>query len=245
MPVNLKLDGNIQAPYITTNGTNLITVPATTGTMALVATAPTIQTFTSGSGTYTTPAGVRYILVELIGGGGGGGGGTSGAGQISVSSGGSAGGYCRKLITSPAATYAYAVGAGGNGGVGGNAGADGNNTTFGTLTAGKGLGGILGAAISTANSEQIPGKNGGTSSGGDINVQGGPSGAGMNLTGQSSSGFGGNSVYGGGGRGIAAATINGIDGGQYGAGGSGAVSSNNTTNGGNGAAGIIIVTEYY
>lgn len=35
MSTNLKLDGNIQAPYITSNGTNLITVPATTGTMAL------------------------------------------------------------------------------------------------------------------------------------------------------------------------------------------------------------------
>lgn len=35
MSVNLKLDGNIQAPYITTNGTNLVTVPATTGTMAV------------------------------------------------------------------------------------------------------------------------------------------------------------------------------------------------------------------
>lgn len=34
MPTNLKLDGNIQAPYITTDGTNLITVPATTGTIA-------------------------------------------------------------------------------------------------------------------------------------------------------------------------------------------------------------------
>lgn len=35
MPTNLKLDGNIQAPYITTDGANLITVPASSGTMAL------------------------------------------------------------------------------------------------------------------------------------------------------------------------------------------------------------------
>lgn len=37
-------------------------------------TLPTQQTFTSGSGTYTTPAGVKFIVVEMIGGGGGGGG---------------------------------------------------------------------------------------------------------------------------------------------------------------------------
>lgn len=38
----------------------------------------TIQTFTSGSGTYTTPAGVKWIKIRMVGGGGsGGGGGTS------------------------------------------------------------------------------------------------------------------------------------------------------------------------
>lgn len=40
---------------------------------------PTIQRFTSGSGTYTKPADVRYIEVEMVGGGGSGGsGGTTG-----------------------------------------------------------------------------------------------------------------------------------------------------------------------
>lgn len=37
-------------------------------------TAPTVQKFTSGSGTYTTPAGVKYIRVRLVGGAGGPGG---------------------------------------------------------------------------------------------------------------------------------------------------------------------------
>jgi hypothetical protein len=36
---------------------------------------PTVQKFTSGSGTYTTPTGARYIRVRMVGGGGGGGGG--------------------------------------------------------------------------------------------------------------------------------------------------------------------------
>ena len=35
---------------------------------------PTVQVFTSGSGTYTSPAGVKDIRVTLVGGGGGGGG---------------------------------------------------------------------------------------------------------------------------------------------------------------------------
>lgn len=37
-------------------------------------TPPTVQRFTSGTGTYTTPAGVKYIRVRMVGGGGGGGG---------------------------------------------------------------------------------------------------------------------------------------------------------------------------
>lgn len=41
---------------------------------------PTVQKFTSGSGTYTTPAGVKYIRVRMVGGGAGGSGGGSGAG---------------------------------------------------------------------------------------------------------------------------------------------------------------------
>lgn len=39
-----------------------------------VSVVPTVQTFLSGSGTYTTPAGVFYIKVTCVGGGGGGGG---------------------------------------------------------------------------------------------------------------------------------------------------------------------------
>lgn len=35
-------------------------------------TTPTVQRFTSGSGTYTTPAGVKWITVEMVGGGAGG-----------------------------------------------------------------------------------------------------------------------------------------------------------------------------
>ena len=54
------------------------------------------------------------------------GGGGSGAGQVNVGgsvsgAGGGAGGYVETLIQSPAATYSYAVGAGGTGGGGSTA----------------------------------------------------------------------------------------------------------------------------
>lgn len=76
---------------------------------------PTIQRLTSGSGTYTTPAGVRYIKVRLIGGGGGGGG-------SGVSSSGGTGGdggnttFGTSLLTANGGSGAGA----GNPGVGGS-----------------------------------------------------------------------------------------------------------------------------
>ena len=47
-------------------------MPTTTGTVGLAT--RTVQVFTSGSGTYTTPAGCKAIWVRCVGGGGGGGG---------------------------------------------------------------------------------------------------------------------------------------------------------------------------
>jgi hypothetical protein len=62
----------------------------------------TIQTFTSGSGTYTTPANVKAIKIRLVGAGGGGGG--------SGTSGGSGGG------TGGNTTFSTLTGTGGSGG---------------------------------------------------------------------------------------------------------------------------------
>ncbi len=47
----------------------------------IVATAPTIQKFLTGSGTYTTPAGCKWIRVRMVGAGGGGGGGNGATGN--------------------------------------------------------------------------------------------------------------------------------------------------------------------
>lgn len=220
--------------------------------------APTWQVFTSGSGTYTTPAGATAILVEVVAGGGGGGAcpgnGTSGA----AGGGGGSGGYARKLIASPAATYAYAVGAGGNGGAAGsNFGLAGSNSTFGAgaslITAMGGGGGDEGIVGTTALASALRGGgNGGAIS---TDAAGAPNVLSGGTTGQSGwrtsatvamGGAGAPGPWGGGANKVtqnnqgAAAT-------GPGAGGGGAAVGSNVTAraGGNGAAGIIIVTEFY
>ena len=40
---------------------------------------PSVTNYTSGSGTYTTPTGAKYLIVEMVGGGGGGSGGGTGS----------------------------------------------------------------------------------------------------------------------------------------------------------------------
>lgn len=149
---------------ITNTGT--LTLPTLTGTVGLAT--RTVQVFTSGSGTYTTPTGCKAILVQCWGGGGSGGGG-NGASARGVGGGG--GGFCQKLIASPSATYSYAVGAGGTAAAQGNNGVTGGTTTFGTalLSAAGGTGGT------TASGVALAGVVGGAASGGDLNIQGGSS----------------------------------------------------------------------
>lgn len=208
--------------------------------------------YLSGSGTYTTPSKVRAIYVECVGGGGGGGGvdgsGTSTAG---VSRSGGGGAYCAKLITSPVATYTYAVGAGGSAGAAGdNDGTAGSATTFtgtGTsLSAGGGNQGLGHVGVS-GYSQSTPGGNGGTATGGDINLSGNRGGARGILNGYvaSVSQSGDCPMFGGGrAQSIDSAGLAGVN---FGCAGTGAATYNVTTNyaGGAGAAGTIRITEYY
>lgn len=73
---------------------------------------PTRQVFTSGSGTYTTPANVTRIKIRMVGGGGGGGG--------AANAGGGTGG------TGGSTTFSTYTAAGGVGGVGGASGSIGS-----------------------------------------------------------------------------------------------------------------------
>lgn len=65
---------------------------------------------------------------------GSGGGGAGAATSVALLGGGAAGGYVRKLITTPSATYAYAVGAAGVGGTLGTSGGAGGNGAAGLIT---------------------------------------------------------------------------------------------------------------
>lgn len=213
---------------------------------------PSVTIYTSGSGTYTPPAGVKSLMVTCVGGGGGGGGVNGISGDTAESAPGGGGGVCKKFIASPAASYSYAVGAGGAGGpAGANAGSAGGATTFSggavSLTANGGGAGF--GTSSSGGTNRFSGGPGGTATGGDLNMSGSPGMDRGKVSGVcpilpisgSAPGFGGN-VRGD------AADANGVDGGAPGAGGSGARTSQLTdTNyaGGAGAAGIIIIEEFF
>lgn len=118
---------------------------------------------TAGTFTFTVPAGVTKIMVEVWGGGGGGGDGGSGGGG-----GGGAGGYGKDMFTvSPATTYTVIVGAGGAGGNFTNGG-NGGTSSFGSLI--SATGGTGGATVSGI------GGTGGTSSA-TFNITGGHGGS--------------------------------------------------------------------
>lgn len=213
----------------------------------LATTTPTTTVYTSGSGTYTTPNNVQFLIVEVLGGGGGGGGAASAsASQIGAAGGGGAGGYARLLITSPAASYSYAVGAGGTAGTAGaNGGGTGGTTTFGaSLQATGGTGGQGGTAVATSSGNTIQGGSGGVGSNGTFNCNGAPGGNAINISGISNSGVGGSSLYGGGGL-ARVGTGGGNAATNYGSGGSGATAVNGNQAGAAGSGGLIVISEYY
>lgn len=211
---------------------------------------PIIRTYTAND-TWTKPAGLKYVIAEVVGGGGGGGGGTN---QNESGGGGGGGGYSREVIpvASLGATEAVTVGAAGAAGAStGGAGGNGGTSSFGTvafLQATGGTGGDTGG-----NSAQ--GGAGGVGSNGTLNIEGedGGGGGGGEIAGTSYfqiSGKGGNSYYGGGGKAVVTRSTDskaGIAGNNYGGGGSGMAMSNASadTAGGAGAAGVVVITEFY
>ena len=132
-----------------------------------------VQVFTA-DGTWTKPAGINSVRVEVVGGGGG-------SGITSVEGGAGGGGYSAKFIdVSVISSETVTVGAGG--GVNGTGG----TSSFGAHN----------SATGGAHNAGTSGGEGGLGSGGDVNVGGG--GGGMADT--TAGGSGGSSVLGGGGR---------------------------------------------
>lgn len=201
------------------------------------ATQPTFQTFGGAtSGTYTSPAGCTYIIVELQGGGGGGGYAGSNSGG-----GGSGGSYLK--VRYAAGVYSYNTGIAGLGSVSnGAAGSASTNCTFSTLVAPGGLGG-------SGSSGGLGGNSTANTTTGALkvilNIAGGPGGS-QNVTAGSTS-MGGLSYLGTvtppwaafSGHTVALTTPQG-----YGGGGFGACTPNYTA-AGNGGESRIVVTEFY
>ena len=219
-------------------------------TPAYTSKVPTQQRFTSGSGTYNTPAGVKYIRVRMVGGGGQGG----GSGSASAASGqaGNNSTFGTSLLTAlggGSGGAAIGVGGGGGNGTGGTI----NSPAFGSIIYGDcgdsynapdassgGLGG--GGGIFGGGGRPLPNLNSPAAGiAGTANTGGGGSGSSGNAT----------TVYpgsGGGGAGAVDAIITTPLSSYSYAVGAGGTSSNAGTGGaagGAGGSGYIEVTEYY
>lgn len=206
-----------------------------------------IYTYTSGA-TWTKPADLKYIIVEVQGAGGGSGG-TSGSapGVAAASGGGGGGGYSRKkiLAASLSATETVTIGAAGTAGsTGVNTGGTGGTTSFGAhVTATGGAGGAGGTNASGSNF--AVGGVGGTGSSGDLNIPGKQGSPGRVAGGIIiPTGDGGDSFYGTGGT-AAGSDVTGNAGNLYGGGAGGSLATTVGRAGAAGAAGLVIVHEYF
>lgn len=212
-----------------------------------------MQVFTS-SGTYTPTSGMKYCIVECVGGGGGGGGtGNSTAGNSATGGGGGSGGYGRSVFSSATigASQVVTIGAGGTAGAsGGGTGGTGGTTSLGALI--SCTGGLGGVGSTNATFSYTAGGAGGTST------------ATLSVTGnyglradaytiptvvtKATSGQGANSIFGFGGVSILVTGNTQSNGnvGGYGGGGSGSVSTGGgtATTGGVGGDGIVVITEF-
>lgn len=235
--------------FANTSASRTVTFPDADGTVLFAASSgglKSFQVFTSGTAaTYTRPAGITSILVQVLGGGGGGGGSTGGVSTGSQGAGGGAGGYSMLWVASASSTYTYTVGAGGAGGTAGaNTGSTGGTTTFSasSLQATGGVGGGGMGAIANAVSSAALGGDGGVGTNGIVNSKGMPGFTSLMVTSNVSGASGGSSHFGGGG--VISLGGTGGAGGNYGSGGAGGYSSTVSAAGGAGSAGLIIVWEF-
>lgn len=214
-----------------------------------------LHVYTStGGNTWTKPAGLAFIEVEVVGAGGGGGGGNSG---ITAPGGGAGGGgysYSKIPAATLGATETATVGAGGAGGsTSGTTGGNGGNSTFtvnggSTITAGGGLAGNGTTAV-LSTPAVVSGDAGGAVTNANtvaINLPGGGGGPGLAIAiSLEITGAGGGSGNGMGAGGYAVTSGAGNPGSNYGGGGGGGAGTVGAGQaGGAGANGIIIVREY-
>jgi hypothetical protein len=159
--------------------------------------APTITKLTSGSGTYTTPAGALYLRVRQVGGGGGG----AGSGTIVANNHGSGGnGGNTTFGTSLLTTN----GGNGGGGAGSGAGGTGGSTTINSPAYGTGISGGSGmtsgstaAGVGMFGGMGAPSFFGGATGRGDVAAQANSGSGGAAAAANASSYIGGSGGAGG------------------------------------------------
>jgi hypothetical protein len=236
---NVTISGlTASSPLCTDSASQVISVACPGGNSS----PPTAQKFLSGSGTYTTPAGVQWIKVLAVGGGGGGGGanpsstaggdgGSTTFGTSLITSGGGRGGSNSVTVTGYGGTGGTATLAAGplgyavNGGYGNPA----------TVATGSGSGGsscLGGSGSGSGNNTNQVGIAGATNSGG------GGGGAEANA---------GTAAGGGSGACIEAVISSPAATYAYAVGAAGTAGAAGTGGfaGGAGGSGVIVVTEYY
>lgn len=234
-----------------TPGAGSISISASGGSSGI--SSIVVRKFTT-SATYFPTSGMVFCNVKMVGGGGGGGGcADSTDNKVAAASGGSSSGYSESTLTAATvgASQTITVGAGGAQGTTSN-GSDGGDSSFGTLVianrGGWGQGGVFNA-VQTASRGGLN-VNAGT---GDITSSGMPGACGFAIYNATSSiaiaGFGGSSVFGGGGSVqplVGSGQTSSFASTGYGSGGSGAaVLQGGTQSSGNaGKSGIVIITEY-
>jgi len=252
----ISVSGSTGAVTITNSGVTSIvagsgiSVSGATGAVTVSASAAGIGTVNflvyTSSTTYTPTSGMKYVIVEGVGGGGGGGG-TAGFGG---GAGGAGGGYFKMKLTAAqvGASQTVTIGAAGSAGSsGGGTGGSGGTTSFGSY--GTGTGGAGGAF--SGNNNQSARTTGGTGSSTVTAIlingqQGGPGGQNQS----SVAGPGGDSGLGIGGQGYWGALNQGNAAGLaatgYGGGGGGAENGTNgaANAGGAGTVGAVVIYEY-
>jgi hypothetical protein len=193
-----------------------------------------VQSFAS-SGTFTVPAGVTQVEVEVWGGGSGSYASVSGT----PSGGGSGGGYSRKRVSglTPGSTVTVTVGAGGTAGTSGVAPGAGGTSSFGAYASASGGG------LNVLNTTSAPpfGAPGGVGSGGDVNVSGSDGGNGGSMN---TGGLGGGSPCGGGMRSVAQSVANTGYAPGGGASGAGTGAGGTTANPGAAGGGGLVIVRY-
>jgi len=229
-------------------GSNVVTMNASSGIIFNDGSsinshaAPNVTTYTSGSGTYTTPTGAKWLVVQVQGGGGGAGGGGT-ASSAGVGGNGNTSTFGTSLLIAyggyggqqPAVNGISAQATGGDINTYGTSGVSGTGTPS-TIYQPGGTGGAGFFGGGGAGGYTVAGQNGGANTGG------GGGGGGISSTSSAYTGGGG------GGGSYCQKTISSPSS-TYsyavGAGGTAGAAGTNGSAGGAGGSGLIIVTAYF